>query len=125
MVEKGDVLAMFTGHDHTNAFGVKHKGIDIMNSLSTRYNGDAYSTQYGYRIIEVDEKDTSVYTTRVVHWFDIFDMEYALNEMQNGDDYGFKTALDIAFKGFFEKIIIAVERGFVTAVTGRKVSYNG
>ena len=33
MVKKGDVLAMFTGHDHTNAFGVKYKGIDIVNSL--------------------------------------------------------------------------------------------
>jgi 3',5'-cyclic AMP phosphodiesterase CpdA len=31
MVEQGDVLAMFTGHDHTNAFGVKYKGIDIVN----------------------------------------------------------------------------------------------
>ena len=123
MVEKGDVLAMFTGHDHTNAFGVKHKGIDIMNSLSTRYNGDAYSTQYGYRMIEIDENDTSVYTTRVVHWYDIFDTEYAIAEKKSGDDYGFRTALDIAFKGFFEKIIIAVSRGFVTAVTGRKVSY--
>jgi hypothetical protein len=125
MVEKGDVLAMFTGHDHTNAFGVKHKGIDIMNSLSTRYNGDAYSTQYGCRIIEVNENDTSVYESRVIHWYDIFDIGYAVEELKNGDNYGFKTALDIAFKGFFEKIIIAVERGFVTAVTGRKVSYNG
>ncbi len=123
MVEKGDVLAMFTGHDHTNAFGVKHKGIDIMNSLSTRYNGDAYSTQYGYRMIEIDEKDTSVYTTKVVHWFDIFDMEYALNEMKNGDDYGFKTSFSIAFQGFFQKYFDEFSRWFVSAVTGRKVTY--
>ena len=53
MVEKGDVLGIFTGHDHTNAFGVKCKGIDIVNSLSTRYNGDRFATMYGYRIIEV------------------------------------------------------------------------
>ncbi len=123
MVEKGNVLAMFTGHDHTNAFGVRHKGIDIMNSLSTRYNGDAYSTQYGYRMIEIDEKDTSVYTTRVVHWFDIFDIEFAVNEMKNGDYYGFKTALDIAFKGFFQKYFDEFCRSFVYAVTGRKVTY--
>ena len=123
MVEKGDVLAMFTGHDHTNAFGVKHKGIDIMNSLSTRYDGDAFSTQYGYRMLEIDEKDTSVYTTRVVHWYDIFDAEYAVNEMKNGDSYGFRTALDIAFKGFLQKYFDEFSRWFVYAVTGRKVSY--
>lgn len=124
MVEKGDVLAMFTGHDHTNAFGVKHKGIDIVNSLSTRYNGDRYSTQYGYRMIEVDEKDTSVYTTRVVHWYDIFDMEYALNEMKNGDDFGFKTALEISFLGIFQKIIAGGYIALGRLITGNQISYD-
>ena len=123
MVEKGDVLAMFTGHDHTNAFGVRHKGIDIMNSLSTRYNGDRFSTQYGYRMIEVDEKDTSVYTTRAVHWYEVFDVGYAINEMKNGDDFGFKTALEISFLGIFQKIIAFVAVGFMELVTGRQVAY--
>lgn len=123
MVEKGDVLAMFTGHDHTNAFGVRHKGIDIMNSLSTRYNGDRFSTQYGYRMIEIDEKDTSVYITRAVHWYELFDVEYAFSEMKNGDDFGFKTALEIAFLGFFQRIIAFVAVGFTEAVTGRQVEY--
>lgn len=123
MVEKGDVLAMFTGHDHTNAFGVRHKGIDIMNSLSTRYNGDRFSTQYGYRMIEIDEKDTSVYTTRAVHWYELFDVEYAFSEMKKGDDFGFKTALEIAFLGFFQRIIAFVAVGFTEAVTGRQVEY--
>lgn len=123
MVEKGDVLAMFTGHDHTNAFGVKYKGIDIMNSLSTRYNGDSFSTSYGYRIIEVDENDTSVYTTKAVHWYDFFDIGYAVEEKKNGDDYGFKTALDIAFKGFWQKLADTVSRVFATLVTGRQVTY--
>ena len=123
MVEKGDVLAMFTGHDHTNAFGVRYKGIDIMNSLSTRYNGDAFSTSYGYRMIEVDEKDTSVYASKAVHWYDVFDTEYALNELKNGDDYGFKISLDIAFKGFFQKYYDEFLRWFASAVTGRQVSY--
>ena len=123
MVEKGDVLAMFTGHDHTNAFGVRHKGIDIMNSLSTRYNGDRFSTQYGYRMIEIDEKDTTVYTTRAVHWYEVFDAEYAFNEMKNGDDFGFKTALEISFLGMFQRIIAFVTVGFTELVIGRQVSY--
>ena len=123
MVEKGDVLGMFTGHDHTNAFGVTYKGIVLSESLSTRYNGDRYSTQYGYRILEIDENDTSVFTSRVVHWYDIFDIDYATNEMKNGDTYGFKTALDIAIKGFFQKAILFVYIGFGELVTGRQVSY--
>lgn len=123
MVEKGDVLAMFTGHDHTNAFGVRHKGIDIMNSLSSRYNGDRFSTQYGYRMIEIDEKDTTVYTTRAVHWYEVFDAEYAFNEMKNGDDFGFKTALEISFLGIFQRIIAFVTVGFTELVIGRQVLY--
>lgn len=123
MVEKGDVLAMFTGHDHTNAFGVKHKGIDIVNSLSTRYNGDRYSTQYGYRIIEVDENNTDEYTSKVVHWYDMFGVEEAAEYKENGDDFGFKTALDIAFKGFFQKAINEIYRGFSAFVTGRQITY--
>lgn len=123
MVEKGDVLAMFTGHDHTNAFGVKNQGIDIVNSLSTRYNGDRYSTMYGYRIIEIDENDTSVYTTKSVHWYDFFSLEDAVEYKQSGDSFGFKTALGIVFNGFFQKLIMLVYRSFGELVTGRQIVY--
>lgn len=123
MVEKGDVLAMFTGHDHTNAFGVKHKGIDIVNSLSTRYNGDAYSTQYGYRIIEVDENDTSKYTSRVEHWYDMFTLEDINNLRKSGDDYGYKLALDVDFKGFFQKGFDEFSRKIVSVFSGRTITY--
>ncbi len=124
MVEKGDVLAMFTGHDHTNAFGLNHMGIDIMNSLSTRYNGDAFSTGYGYRIIDVNENDTVHYDSKVVRWYDLFDIGYALKEKNNGDDYGYQTALEIAIKGKWQKFITVISRGFATLVTGRRISYS-
>ena len=123
MAENGDVLAMFTGHDHTNAFGVRYKNIDITNSLSTRYNGDRYSTQYGYRIIEVNENDTSVYTTRVVHWYDMFTVDNIAQINSEGDSFGFETALDVAFKGVFQKMINKVFRSFSYMITGRQVTY--
>ncbi len=123
MVEKGDVLAMFSGHDHTNAFGVKYKGIDIVNSLSTRYNGDTFSTQYGYRILEIDEADTSKYTSRAEHWYDMFTLEDINALRKAGDDFGYKTALDVDFKGFFQKLGHILGRGIVTIFSGRRVSY--
>lgn len=117
MVEKGDVLAMFTGHDHTNAFGVRNQGIDIMNSLSTRYNGDAFSTQYGYRMIVVDENDTSTYDTRVVHWYDMVTFE-------NISEFGTnKTAFSVAFNGMFQKYFQNLWREIVSMFTGRTISY--
>lgn len=123
MVEKSDVLAMFTGHDHTNAFSVEHKGIDIVNSLSTRYKGSAYTTQYGYRIIEVDENDTSSYETRVVRIYDMFDLDVVKEEKKNGEEFTYKTALEFAIKGKAQKIAADVFFVIIQAITGRKVVY--
>lgn len=117
MVQRGDVLAMFTGHDHTNAFGVKYKGIDIVNSLSTRYNGDAFSTQYGYRMLTVDENNTSEYETRVVHWYDFYSGAGAVR----GDNPGLESK--VRFLGFFEKFAEKIAVFFVELFTGRTVQY--
>ncbi len=124
MVEKGDVLAMYTGHDHTNGFGVRHKGIDISNTVSTRYNRDSFSSQYGYRIIDIDEKDTSKYTSRVEHWYDMFTLEDINNIRKSGDDYGWKLALDVDVRGFFQKTFHTVSRAVVSVFSGRQISYN-
>ena len=121
MVERGDVLAMFTGHDHTNAFGVKYKGIDIVNSLSTRYNGDTSSTRYGYRVIELDEAAPDRYETRVVRWYD-FVNESAVKALAR--DEADRTLLaEIRFRGFFRKFLTDFCAFFVQAATGRRVRY--
>lgn len=123
MVEKGDVLALFSGHDHTNAFGVKYKGIDIVNSLSTRYIGLFHSTQCGYRVIEVDENDTSTYETRVERIFDIFDYEVVKTEKQNGDEFKYKMAREFWVKGKIQKIATDVCREITETLTHRQVSF--
>lgn len=120
MVEKGDVLAIFSGHDHSNAFGVQNQGIDIVNSLSTRYNDERYSTQYGYRMIVVDEKDTSDYSTYSVHWYDMLTMKEAFSQE---DEYGKEIALKITFLGFFQKVFDKIELAFGQLFTGRQLEY--
>lgn len=124
MVDNGDVLGIFTGHDHTNAFGVKYKGIDIVNSLSTRYNGDTFSTQYGYRIIDVNESDTSAYTTKVVHWYNLFGLGDIFEVSSRGDSFGAGVVAKIVFRGFFEETFgINLVRAFAQLFTGRQISY--
>ena len=108
---------MFTGHDHTNAFGVKYEGIDIVNSLSTRYNGDAFSTQYGYRMLVIDENDTSTYETKVVHWYDMISFENIV------EFDGHKTAFSVAFTGMFQKFFQNLWCEMVSMFTGRTISY--
>ena len=124
MVEKGDVLAMFTGHDHTNAFAVKNQGIDIVNSLSTRYIGLFHSTQCGYRVIEVDEKDTTSYSTRVVRMFDTYTFDTVKEEKRGGDEFKYKMCREFAYKGMIQKFATVVYGNIIEAVTGRQVTYN-
>ncbi len=123
MVVQGDVLAMFSGHDHTNAFGVRYKGIDIVNSLSTRYIGLFHSTQCGYRVIEIDENDTTTYETRVARMFDMYDFETVKEEKKNGDEVTYAIALEFAVKGKVQKFATVVYGKFIEAVTGRRVTY--
>ncbi len=123
MVEKGDVLAMFTGHDHTNAFAVENQGIDIVNSLSTRYIGLFHSTQCGYRVIEVDENDTSSYATRVVRMFDTYTFETVKQEKLGGDEFKYKMCREFAYKGMIQKLATVVYGNLIQAVTGRQVTY--
>jgi hypothetical protein len=123
LVETGDVLAMFTGHDHTNAFGVRNQNIDIFTSPMTRYKGLAYTTQYGYRVVEIDENDTSTYTTRVERLYDVFDHDYAKARKESGDKYSKKISYELAVKGRTQKIFTKIYQSVVEFFTGRTVTY--
>lgn len=123
LVETGDVLAMFTGHDHTNAFGVRNQNIDIYTSLMTRYKGVAYTTQYGYRVVEIDENDTSKYETRVERLYDVFNFGYIKTAKDNGDSYSTRIAFELALKGTAQKICMKFWHSVVELFTGRTVVY--
>ena len=123
LLENGDVLAMFTGHDHTNAFGVRNQSIDIYTSPMTRYKGLAYTTQYGYRVVEIDEKDTSVYNTRVERLYDVFDFGYIKTARDNGDKYSPRIAFELAVKGKVQKDFMNIYQSAIELFTGRTVAY--
>ena len=123
LVEDGGVLAMFTGHDHTNAFGVRNQNIDIFTSPMTRYKGLAYTTQYGYRVVEIDENDTTVYNTRVERLFDVFNFGYIKTAKDNGDKYSTRIAFELAVKGAVQKASMKVYQSAVELFAGRTVTY--
>ena len=120
MVEKGDVLGIFSGHDHSNAFGVQNQGIDIVNSLSTRYNNERYSTQYGYRMIVVDENNTADYSTYAVHWYDMLTLKDALG-IEDKDAK--EVALKVVFLGWFQKVFDKMDLAMGKLFTGRQNEY--
>jgi hypothetical protein len=73
MLERGDVLGIVTGHDHTNSFVVNYNGIDFIQTPGITFQAYGAKEARGYRIIDIDEADTSTYTTYVVKYADVFD----------------------------------------------------
>lgn len=71
MVETGDVLAVFSGHDHTNTFEINYKGIDIINTAGIGFN--SYDNDnVGSRVIVLNENDIENYETYCLEYFDIY-----------------------------------------------------
>ncbi len=120
LVESESCLAVFSGHDHTNAFGVKYKGVDIVNSLSTRYQNDNFSTQYGYRIIDVDLNNVSKYTSKVVHWYDLYKVH---TYKKYKDEEVAVAAKSVAFKSLRERFLHFTGYWIVRIFGLRKIRY--
>ena len=114
---------MFTGHDHTNAFGVRNQNIDIYTSPMTRYKGLAYTIQYGYRVVEIDENDTSTYETRVERLYDVFNFDYIKTAKDNGDKYSKRIAFELAVKGGAQEKFMKICQSVVELFTGIQVAY--
>ena len=87
-LECGDVLAVVSGHDHTNSFVVPHKGIDIINTPTCGFRSYGSSESRGIRIFELNEATPAEYTTRIVSFDDVA-----------GDDFGMQ--ISAGFYGFF------------------------
>ncbi len=73
MIEMGDVLAVVSGHDHTNTFEIKYKGIDIINTPCMSFSTASYNgTNMGSRVFVLDENDPENYETYVIGYDSIY-----------------------------------------------------
>lgn len=110
MVEQGDVVAMFFGHDHKNDFIVNHKGIDLSTTPGAGFSSYG-NIDRGVRIIELDEADLSTYETEVIRWVDFYDTEN--NEMAennfiiHGNEYSFGQKM-LAFAKILKTVLTPV-----------------
>lgn len=66
MLERGDVLAVFSGHDHINSYEVKYKGIKIINTPAVTFH--AYGNQFtrGSRLITINEDNPEKFKSDVL-----------------------------------------------------------
>lgn len=65
-VETGDVVAVFSGHDHLNSFTVEKDGVDIVNTPTCSFGTYGDPTTRGIRMLTINEEDTSVYESEML-----------------------------------------------------------
>ncbi|MBR3439091.1 MAG: metallophosphoesterase family protein [Clostridia bacterium] len=104
ILERGDVMAMFFGHDHVNTYEVNYRGVDLCNTPGVGFRS-YNSIDEGVRLITLDEKEPDTYETEVVSYFDLFDEtdEVAYNQFMSES----RTVEDSEHFGYFIKYVIA------------------
>ena len=84
---QGDVVAMFFGHDHNNSFEVAYGDIDLVATPGFTFNSYGNEDR-GVRIIDINEEDTSTYSTYLVQFDDYFaDNKMAMANYNMNCDY--------------------------------------
>lgn len=69
--EKGDVFAMYAGHDHINSFVGKVDGIDLGYCPGAGFNVYGNGVDRAVRVFEIPEDNPAAYTTRTLRYRDI------------------------------------------------------
>lgn len=104
IVNQGDVVAMFFGHDHVNNFVVEYKGVDLVNTPGVGFN--SYGDEgRGVRIIDIKEGTTD-YETRVVTYKEFYGDDAAANARFTL--YGGEFEVVDRIAAFFEYIIFSI-----------------
>lgn len=65
LAEKGDIQAVFSGHDHTNSYDVVVNGVHVINTPGITYYSYSSELNHGARLITLDEK-TASFTSEVI-----------------------------------------------------------
>ncbi|MBO4893660.1 MAG: metallophosphoesterase family protein [Clostridia bacterium] len=109
VLERGDVMAMFFGHDHVNTYEVSYKGVDLCNTPGVGFRS-YNSIDEGVRLITLDENSPDTYETEVVSYFDLFDEndEVAYNQFMSES----RIVDDSEHFGYFIKYLIALIKTF-------------
>jgi len=106
MKETGDVVAVFSGHDHSNTFTVNIDGIDVVNTGGCKPQAAMRLFTSGVRVIRLNENDPRNYESEMVTLTQLGNMDGS-KIFSNGDF----SKSDIIITGIWEKVT-----GFVMSI---------
>lgn len=85
--EMGDVIGIVTGHDHSNSFIGTWEGLDFIQMPGMTFESYGDSNCRGYGVIELDENDTSSYTSYTLKYTEKFTAQIKNYSEINNDLY--------------------------------------
>lgn len=71
MVETGNVLGIFSGHDHINSFEVVMDGIRVINTPGATVESYGNDVMRGARLLTIEEDDTSTFESELIRYTDL------------------------------------------------------
>ena len=71
MVETGNVLGIFSGHDHINSFEVVMDGIRIINTPGATVHSYGNDVMRGARLLTINEDDTTTFDSKLIRYTDL------------------------------------------------------
>ena len=72
LAQRGEVMAVFSGHDHNNSFVLPHRGIDLGYTQGAGFNAYGPGKNRGVRILTFREEDPRAYETHTCTYRDLF-----------------------------------------------------
>lgn len=114
MVDRGDVVAIFSGHDHINSYTTELDGIKIINTPGATYHSYGNEITRGMRMITVKESDPRNIETEVVTV-----SQFAIDNKDFAEDAGIDT-FSAGFMLFLGDILLAlneVTKGFSSIIS--------
>lgn len=106
---RGDVCALVFGHDHTNCFSAEIDGVNIVQTPGASFRSYGNMVSRGVRVFEIDEKDTTTFSTYTLSYFDLYGKNFisVLRYIFNADEYEKIKAVMIALLSVIGVSLIA------------------
>ena len=72
IAEKGDVMAMFVGHDHINSFVGHYQNVDLVYTPGSGFNVYGPGVERAVRVIELNENQPHAYESHTLSYEELF-----------------------------------------------------
>lgn len=122
--EKGDILAMFFGHDHNNSFIAHYKNVILGYTQGCGFNVYGPDLNRGVRVIDLDENNVREFKTHTVMYKDFYTskdlhdkLKYAYYKFAPPS---FESVLPLIKKGAIAGGVAAVALGAALYIKNKK-----